>query len=73
MTTPPVPVSGSGYTNRSGQEFMAYIVGGSVSNITLDGATVSTSSPAALDVLPGDIVVLTYQSGSAPNWTWRPR
>jgi hypothetical protein len=71
MPTPPMPASGLGYSNNSGQPFMAYLIGGSVNSVTLNGATVAVSSPAIFEVFPGDIVVVTYSGGSAPRWTWR--
>ena len=58
------------YTNNSGTPQLVYVANGTVSSITLFGATVYTSTNVAFVLPTNQSTIVTYSS--LPNMTWGP-
>jgi hypothetical protein len=69
-TAPAIPASTVALTNPYGSDAWVSIFGGTVSNISLNGQTVSGTSPLQLRVAANDNIALTYTV--APAWVWWP-
>ena len=74
VTTPAVPASTVAVTNTTGVAVVAYIVGGTLTVITVGGVatgiTAAAAAGAAYPILlaPGQTIAITYTG--APTWTW---
>lgn len=64
---PPIPASGTAYTNPTGSDCMVYISGGSVTSVAINGSPSGVIS-GAFRVLAGQSITLTYSS--SPTWNW---
>ena len=66
---PPVPASGTLYTNTLNADAMVTITGGTVTGISIGGQpTGLTATPATVRVPAGQTITLTYSA--APTWVW---
>lgn len=65
---PAVPASTVGLANPFGFACLVRISGGTVSNVTVAGATQAAASPALVYVDKGETITLTYTV--APVWDW---
>jgi hypothetical protein len=71
ITTPSIPTSGSSHpvTNNTGVDVIAYITGGTVTVVNVDGVTTgATSGPFYIP--SGGTIYITYSV--APTWVWAP-
>jgi Right handed beta helix region len=69
VTAPSVPASGVNATNNTGVDVAVFIVGGTVSAISVGGTTTGlTTTPANVRVPAGQTVSVTYSV--APTWKW---
>lgn len=64
---PAVPTSTTPVTNTTGQTAMVTIVGGTMTNVSVNGVSVGTG-PGTYAVPSGQSITLTYTA--APTWTW---
>ena len=69
LPTPSVPPSGTALENAGGQTEAVNLLGGSVSRVSVGGATLCQSSPCSVILNPGDEITLEYSA--PPSWTWR--
>lgn len=69
-TAPSMPASGVNLTNPYGSDAWVSIFGGTVSNIALNGQTVSAATPLQLRVAANDYLTIAYTV--APAWIWWP-
>lgn len=67
LTAPAVPASGTPVTNPASLPAQVVISGGTLSNVSVNGATVGTGD-GTYTVPPGAAITLTYSV--APTWTW---
>lgn len=66
---PPVPASGTPYTNTLNADATVFIAGGTVTGISVGGqATGLTATPATVRVPAGQTITVAYSA--APTWTW---
>lgn len=68
VAAPTVPSSTTALQNPFWRDAMVTISGGIVTNITVDGASQFTTTPATVFVPSGKTVTLIYSS--APTWQW---
>lgn len=69
MVAPTVPASGTALTSPFPFDAVVYIVGGTVTGISVDGfATGLTATPATVRVAAGHSITLTYSA--VPTWKW---
>lgn len=68
VTTPAFPATTVPVTNLTGAPVTAYITGGTVTNISINGSFVLSSTPATVVIPPGANITITY-TGS-PLWKW---
>jgi hypothetical protein len=68
LTTPAVPASGTPVTNTSGYPVQVVITGGTMTNVSVNGATVGAGA-GTYPVLPGQTISMTYTV--APTWSWQ--
>jgi hypothetical protein len=68
MTAPAIPASPASVVNGYPLPALAAITGGTVSSVTVNGATLATASPASVIIPVGATVVITYSV--LPTWTW---
>lgn len=69
--SPAMPASTVTQYNPYGSPCWVSIFGGTVSDIKLNGQTISSATPVAFPVGPGDRVAITYTV--APTWVWWPQ
>lgn len=67
-TAPTVPSSTTALQNPFWRDAAVVITGGTVTNITVDGATQLTATPGTVYVPSGRTITMTYTS--APTWSW---
>lgn len=67
VTTPAVPASTVAVTNPTGQFVSVAIVGGTMTNVSVNGVTVGAGAGNYM-VPPGGTITMTYTV--APTWTW---
>jgi Pectate lyase superfamily protein len=70
MTTPPLPKSGIGYVNSTGQTAMVTIYGGAVSEVCINATCLAPISGGSFLLPPGDTIGLQYTN--TPGWLWMP-
>jgi len=68
VTPPSVPASTTALPNPWWRDAIVTISGGTVTNITVDGKTQFTATPATVVVPSGKSITLTYSA--APTWQW---
>jgi hypothetical protein len=68
LTTPAVPASATPVTNTSGYPVQVVITGGTMTNVSVNGATVGAGA-GTYPVLPGQTISMTYTV--APTWSWQ--
>lgn len=68
IVTPSMPTSGFDLVVGTYSPVIAYLQGGSVSAVSINGVVVINTSNISIPLSPGDVVRLTFTS--APNWTW---
>jgi hypothetical protein len=68
VTAPTVPASTTALQNPFWRDAVVTISGGTVTNITVDGATQLVASPATVYVPSGRSVTMTYSV--TPTWHW---
>lgn len=68
--SPDIPASTVDLFNPYGSPCWVSISGGTVSDIKLNGDTISSASDVKIPVGPGDRISITYSS--APTWSWWP-
>lgn len=66
--TPAVPASGTAVANSTGKPLYVVLAAGTVTAVSVNGASVATSSPANVALPPGGSITLTYSV--APVWSW---
>lgn len=69
--SPTMPASTVTQYNPYGSPCWVSIFGGTISDIKLNGQTISSATPVAFPVGPGDRVAITYTV--APTWIWWPQ
>lgn len=69
ITTPAFPGTGTAATNSTGVNVLAYISGGTITAVLVNGATVATVTMPIVYVPAGQTVQFTY-TGS-PAWVWQ--
>lgn len=69
-TAPSMPASATDLYNPYGSPCWVSVFGGTVSDIKLNGQTISGATGAMFPVGPGDRVRITYTV--APSWAWWP-
>ena len=69
--SPTLPATTVDYTNPYGSPAVVSIFGGTVSDIKLNGTTISSATNIILNVGANDVLRLTYSS--APSWIWWPQ
>ena len=65
---PSVPTSGTDQQNTAWRDAVVSIMGGTVTDVKVDGVTVATGSNTTVVVPSGKNIKLTYSS--APTWAW---
>lgn len=68
VTTPAFPATTVPVTNLTGATVTAYITGGTMTNIAINGSFILSTTPAAVVIPPGANITMTY-TGS-PVWKW---
>jgi hypothetical protein len=74
VTQPSMPASTTPVTNSTGVACMVYVVGGTLTVITVGGVATGITAAAAAGaahtilVSPGQTIAITYTG--APTWTW---
>ncbi len=68
VTAPSIPSSTTSFQNPFWRDAAVTITGGTVTNITVDGVTQFTATPATVYVPSGRSIRLTYSV--APTWQW---
>ena len=69
--SPTLPATTVDYTNPYGSPAVVSIFGGTVSDIKLNGTTITSATNIILNVGANDVLRLTYSS--APSWIWWPQ
>lgn len=67
VATPSVPASTTPVTNNTGQQVDVAIVGGTMTNVSVNGVTVGAGA-GNYALPPGGTISMTYTV--APTWTW---
>lgn len=70
-TSPTLPATTVNYTNPYGSPAVVSIFGGTVSDIKLNGTTITSATNIILNVGANDVLRLTYSP--APSWIWWPQ
>jgi hypothetical protein len=65
---PSIPTSTTAFQNPFWRDAAVVITGGTVTDITVDGATQLTATPGTVYVPSGRMITMTYSA--APTWTW---
>ena len=69
VVTPSLPASGSAVTNGTSVDCTAYLSGGQVTNVAINGTSTGLSGSALTVFIPaGGSVAVTYST--APSWRW---
>lgn len=68
LPQPAVPASTVTYLNNTGQTAYVTVIGGTVTNISVNGSTVSGGSNYMATVPAGQTIAITYSV--APTWYW---
>lgn len=67
VTTPAVPASGTAVVNKTGQFVSVVITGGTMTNVSVNGATVGAGA-GDYQLPPAGSITMTYSV--APTWAW---